>query len=158
VRYSQSIAGLALAALLGATIYEALVALQVIELGSLPGDGPPGHPAVALIAAVAFLGAAAITLGLASLRPRRVLLPALLAPAAGAFLIAHVYTFDPYFLPSLIRYVDWGAVSPTLIFGLAAGAVVTGVLAYFRPTIGLALSAPAILACGLAALFSGAGH
>ena len=42
------VVGLTLGVLLGATLYEALVASGVIELGSQPGDGPPGEQTIAL--------------------------------------------------------------------------------------------------------------
>jgi hypothetical protein len=144
--------------LVGTTAYEALVALEVIPLGSLPGEGPQGQTIAGLAAAVGIVAAAFLAAALASLSPRRAVLPALLAPAAAAFLVAYFYTFDTYYLPSTMRYADRDFVSPTLVFALAGLAVGAGMLAWLRPRLGLALSSPLILACGLVAWYSGLGH
>jgi hypothetical protein len=82
----------------------------------------------------------------------------LLAPTAAAFLLAHFHTYDPYYLPSLIRYSERDFVPPALVDTLAAAAVATGIVTLMRRRLGLALSAPTILACGLAAWWSGFGH
>ena len=83
---------------------------------------------------------------------------ALLAPAAGAFLVAHLYTFDPYYLPTLVRYSERDFVPPALAFGLAAAAFAAGLVTLRRRRLGLLLSAPAIALCELAALWSAGGH
>jgi hypothetical protein len=149
---------LAILTVLGAaTLYEVCVAAGIIELGSLPGEGPPGSMAVGLVAATGFLTAAASAEALAvSASPTP--LAAFLAPCAAAFLVAHYYTFDAYYLPTLIRYSDRDFLPPAVVFVLAAAALVTGLTSYIRPRMGLALSGPVILACGLAAWFAGIGH
>jgi hypothetical protein len=143
--------------IVGATVYELLVALRVIELGSLPGEGPPAATFVGWFTAAALLIAALLSAALARAR-RAPTVAAFLAPAAGAFLVAYFHTFDPYYLPTLIRYSQRDFVPPVLVYTLAAAAVVVGLMTFLRPRPGLVLSAPTILACGLAAWWSGLGH
>src|SRR5918992_6199342 len=120
-----------LAVLVGTTAYESLVALDVIELGSQPGEGPPGAGVVGILAAIALVASAGLSAALA--RADRVpALSALLAPAAGAFLVAHFYTYDPYYLPTLIRYAERDFVPPILVFALAAAALAGGLVTLRR--------------------------
>ena len=162
MRYRQSIAAgsyLALAVvavLIAVTAYEAAVALEVIGMGSLPGEGPPGGTLVSGLAAVALLAAALLAAGLSGLGPAAPAVSALLAPAAAAFMVAHFYSFDPYYAPSLIRYSS-GIIPSALIFTVAALGIATGFLTRPRPWLGLFLSAPVILACALLAWFAGIG-
>jgi hypothetical protein len=145
-----------LAVLVAATAYEAGVALGVIGIGSLPGEGPPGSEILRGVSAVALLAAALLAAGLLALGPPAPPVSALLAPTAAAFMVAHYYSFDPYYAPSLIRYSS-GVISPVLIFTVAALAVAMGFLTRARPSLGLFLSAPVILACALLAWFAGIG-
>ncbi len=146
-----------LTAIFGATVYELLVALRVIELGSLPGDGPPGAGIAGWVAALALLGAAVLCVVLATTRNAPAL-AALLAPAAGAFLLAYFHTFDPYYLPPRIRYSERDFVPPELVYTLVAVAIAVGLLTLLRRRPGLVLSVPTILACGLAAGWASIGH
>jgi hypothetical protein len=140
-----------------ATLYEVGVALRLIDLGSLPGEGPPGSEAVGVGAAIGLVVAAAIVEALAaSCRPTP--LAALLPPCAAAFLVAHYYTFDAYYLPTLIRYADRDFLPPAVVFALAAVALLAGLVTRIRVRLGLALSGPVIVACGFAAWFAGVGH
>ena len=151
----------ALVAVLGllttATVYEALVALRVINLGSLPGEGPPGAGFVGWVAAMGLVTAAFLCAVLAR-SERAPALAALLAPAAGAFLLAYFHAFDPYYLPSLIRYSERDFVPPALVYALAGATLAVGVVTLLRRRPGLVLSVPAILMCGLAAFWQGSGH
>jgi hypothetical protein len=146
-----------LAVILGATVYELLVALHVIELGSLPGEGPPGASIAGWLAAGGLLAAALLSTALAW-AGRAPALAALLAPAAGAFLLAYFHTFDPYYLPTLMRYSDRDFVQPALVYALVAAAFAAGLVTFLRRRPGLVLSVPVILACGLAAGWSSIGH
>jgi hypothetical protein len=146
-----------LAVLIGTAGYELLVALGVIELGSLPGEGPPGAGIVGTLAAVALLAAAVLS-GVLARAGDAPALSAFFAPAAGAFLLAYFYAFDPYYLPSLIRHAERDFVPSALVFALAAAALAVGLLALLRRRVGLVLSVPTILLCGLAAWWSGLGH
>jgi hypothetical protein len=143
--------------LAAATVYEALVALRIIDLGSLPGEGPPGAEVVGVVAAVALVAAALLSALLFRMREAPVL-SAFLAPDAGAFLLARFYAFDPYYLPTLIRYADRDFVPPGVVFALAGLALAAGALTLTRRRAGLVLSVQAILACALTAWFSGLGH
>ena len=142
-----------LCALVAATIYETLVALGAIELGSVPGEGPPGEGLVLFIGLVAMLAGA----GLVAFRP---LAPfaALVAPAAAAFLVARFYTFDPYYLPALRRMSDGGLVSPVLVFAVAALALCAAAITSARPQAGRFMAAPVILVCAFLALVVDGGH
>jgi hypothetical protein len=146
-----------LAAFVVATAYELLVAVEVVELGSWPGEGAPGAGIFGWLAALGLLGGALLCTALATTRNAPAL-AALLAPAAGAFLLAFFHTFDPYYLPSLVRYSKRDFVPPELVYALVAAAVAAGVLTFLRGRVGLVLSVPAILCCGLVAFWSGIGH
>jgi hypothetical protein len=139
-----------------ATTYEALVAFGVIELGSQPGDGPPGAQTLALIAVLTMLVAAG--LALAAALGTRVPFVALLPPAAAAFLVARFYTFDPYFLPTLRRFSDNGMLPPVLVYCVVALAVGAASLTCVHRRAGAALSAVAILACAFFAQVVTGGH
>jgi hypothetical protein len=141
-----------------ATFYEVLVASKVIRLGSLPGEGPPGNALAGFAAAVGILAAGALAAALATRSPQPRSLPAFLAPMAGAYLLAYFYTFDPYYLPTLMRYAARDFVSHTLVFALVGLSLGAGLLTSVRPRVGLALSSPLIVACGLVAWYSGVGH
>src|SRR5687768_6763726 len=142
----------------GATVYEALVALRVIELGSLPGEGPPGGELVGFVAAIGLLAASLLSAVLAAMNRAAPALSALLAPAAGGFLLARFYSFDPYYLPSLIRYSERDFVPPVVVFVLVGLSLAVGLMTLQRRRTGLALSVPSILACALAAWFAAIGH
>jgi hypothetical protein len=158
----QRYAGIAvlavLAVLVAATVYEALVALRIVDLGSLPGEAPPGGEAMGVLAAVGLLAATLVSVALVREGNGAPALAALLAPAAGAFLVARFYAFDAYYLPTLIRYADRNFVPPAVVFVLAGLAVGGGLLTLRSRRVGIALSVPAILACALAAWYSGVGH
>jgi hypothetical protein len=139
-----------------ATGYEALVAFGVIELGSLPGEGPPGELTIALIAVLTMLVAAGLAL-IAALGARVPFLY-LLPPAAAAFLVARFSTFDPYYLPTLRRYSDDGMLPPELVYAVVALAVGAALLTLFHRRAGAALSVPVILACAFFAQVLVGGH
>jgi hypothetical protein len=149
--------GAVVGVLAAATVYEALVALGVIQLGSLPGDGPPGAGIVLAAALVAMLVGAALALGMGGFGGRASTAE-LLAPAAAAFLVARFFTFDPYYAPTLRRYSDSGFVSPFLVAVLVSAALAAAVLTRARPRAGLLLTAPVVLACALTALLMEVGH
>lgn len=145
-----------LGVLVFATTYEALVAFGVIELGSLPGEGPSGEQAIALIAVLTMLVAAGLALFAAF--GARVPFLALLPAAAAAFLVARFYTFDPYYLPTLRRFSDDGMLPPVLVYGTLGLAVGVALLTRANQRVGAALSVPVILACALFAQVVVGGH
>ena len=143
----------ALIVLAAATVYEALVALGAIKLGSQPGDGPPGEGWVLFIALLAMLAAA----GLVALAP-----PsrgsALLAPAAAGFLLARFHTFDPYYLPTLRRMSDAGFLSPVLVYLVVLLAMGVALLSGRWLAAPRYLGAPIVLGAALLAFVAGGGH
>ena len=58
----------------------------------------------------------------------------------------------------MIRVSERDFMPPAIVFSVAGLAIAAGFLARNRPSLGLALSAPLILACGLTAFFAGVGH
>jgi hypothetical protein len=147
---------LTLGVLLGATLYETLVAFEVVDLGAQPGEGPPGERMVALIAVCAMLVAAGLAV-VAAVGASVPFVP-LLAPAAAAFLAARFYTFDPYYLPDLRRFADDGMLPPVLVWCIVATAVGAGLFTRANWRVGAALSAPAILACAFFGQVLVGGH
>ena len=140
------------AVLAAATVYEALVALEVIHLGSVSGDGAPGEGVVFAGAMLAMLAGAALAV-MSQVPGAR-----LLAPSGAAFLLAHFYTFDPYYLPGLRRMSDQGLVAPWLVYCVIVLALVAGVLAQRRGPAGRLPTVAALLASALLSLFASAGH
>jgi len=143
----------ALIALFTATVYEALVALGAIDLGSQPGDGPLGEGWVRLIALLAMLAGGAMVAVAPKSRHA-----ALVAPATAAFLLARFYTFDPYYLPTLRRISDQGLLSPVLVYLVVALAVGVALLSGRWPAVTRYLGPPIVLAAALLAFFAGGGH
>jgi hypothetical protein len=147
-----------LVALAAAIVYETLVALRVVELGSLPGEGPPGAELMGFVAAIGLLAAAVLSALLVATDRAVPALSALLAPAAGGFLLTRFYSFDPYYLPSLIRYSERDFVPPVVVFVLVGLSFAAGLVTLQRRRPGLALSVPSILASAVTAWWSGLGH
>jgi hypothetical protein len=141
-----------LVGLAAATIYEALIAFGAIDLGTQPGDGAVGEGPVFAGALLLMLVGAAL-----ALVPQVPPSPPL-APSGAAFLLAHFYTFDPYYLPSLRRMSDHGLVAPWLVFCVAAVALATAVLALRRESAGRLLTVAVLVASAFLSLFAGAGH
>ena len=108
--------------LLAATAYEAAVALEWISMGSEPGDEATGQAAVTIAAFLALL-----TGIVATVASRRILRrwPATLVPvAAAAYMVAHYFAFDSYYLPSLRRFSESGGVSSVWVYSVAVAAVI----------------------------------
>ncbi len=139
----EGVAWSSLAVLVTAALFEALVALQVIPIGNVPGEGARGAGVVFVAALLAMLVAATISVAHAlEARSERRLVWILLAPAGVVYVMARWHTFDPYYLPTLRRYVDGGVtgawIAPLALAGIAAallairlprgGAVWTGVV------------------------------
>ena len=82
---------------------------------------------------------------------------ALLAPSAAAFMAAHFFTYDAYYAPSLRRYSDGGAVPLGWVVFVAIVAVGAGVLAYFHPRPGAAVTCLVLLLILVSTVFTG-GH
>ena len=144
--------------LAAATVYEAAVALGLISIGTLPGEGPPGEGLVLSLALLALLvgSVSAVT------RAKRMTdgdpLTALLAPAAAAFVVARFYTYDPYYAPTLRRMSDGGLIPAWWVFLLVVAALLASILARTRMHAGMPPTVVVLLLSALATLFAGAGH
>jgi hypothetical protein len=146
--------GVLVAVLAAAACYEAAVALGLLDVGPLPGQGPPGEEAVLLPALAALLVGTGLVI-VASARP----LAWLLAPAAAALVVARFFSFDPYYAPVLRRMSDGGAVSPAWVAFLAAAALTAGgLLRIGLRRSGAFLSAAILVLSFATVLFEGAGH
>jgi hypothetical protein len=143
-------------ALLGAAVYEAAIALEWIQMGEEPGEEAAGQAVVTLLAfgalLVGFVVSAFAAIGSGSRR-----LAFLVPLAAAAYLFAHYYAFDPYYLPTLRRFTESG-VSATWIYGVATAGVVVAALIGFRIRAGLALTPLLLLVCAASVLGLGIGH
>jgi hypothetical protein len=138
------------AVLLGAAAYELALAVGLIGsyAGLAPGEGIEGEETVAGVAALTMV-VGVVLAGLHARRPHCPWAVALFAPAAAAFMIARFYTYDPYYLPTLRRYSDGGAVPTGWIFFMLAVSLAAGVSARARPrsgSVATALVLPFVLA------------
>jgi hypothetical protein len=142
--------------LLVAAAYEAAVALEWISMGSLSGQDAAGQAEVTIAAFVAlFTGIVATLVSRRILHPW----PATLVPvAAAAYMVAHYYAFDTYYLPTLRRFCDGGAVPAALVYGVALAALVVAVAIRRRPGAAPVLTPFVLLVCGVIVLAQGTGH
>lgn len=163
------IAGVVL--VLAGAAYEAAVALGLVDLGTLPGEDAPGRGTLTSAVFLALLAGALVLAiaGLAGGSPddggtghgsRRLLaLPetAAVPLAAAAFFVAHHFSYDAYYAPTLRRF------SVNLPVGLAVCVAIGGVLVAAglrgrltaRPS---ALAGSALLLVILVGLVAGGGH
>ena len=142
--------------LLGAAAYEAAVALEWIPVGTEPGENARFEGLVTALAFLALLTGAVISLVLA-VRDRRSVLAALLPGAATMLMIAVYYTFDTYYLPTLTRYSESGAFSPTWVYGVAIASVPAWFFSLAKPRIGFVVGAAVIILCLFTVIFVGIG-
>ena len=128
-------------------------------MGSQSGDDARGQ-ALATIAAVAALVLGIGSTAFAARRERqRGSLPAVAVPlSAAAYLTAHFYAFDSYYLPSLRRFSDGGSVSPIWIYGVVLAAFTVAALIWRRPREGLILAPVILLVCAVTVVGLGTGH
>jgi hypothetical protein len=146
---------LAAGVLAAAAVYELVLALGAGSVGPEPGDDVAGAGAVFLAALLAMVaGAVAATACVA----RASRLVGLLPPAAAAFLVSFVFTYDPYYAPALRRYGDGGAAGTAWILALATLAAAAAALAWFSPRIGAAVSAVALVLLLLTTMLAADGH
>ncbi len=81
-------------------------------MGDVPGEEPRGGAVVAVAGMIALLVAAGAALVRSFDERGGVAVFALLAPAGAAYLIVRWYSFDPYYLPSLLRLRTAASVAP----------------------------------------------
>ena len=142
--------------LLAAAAYEAAIALEWISMGRQPGDDATGQAPVTIAAFLALL-----TGIVATLVSRRILRPwpaALVPAAAAAYMVAHYYAFDPYYLPALRRFCDGGAVPAAWLYGVVVAALVATFAIRRRPSTAPVLTPLVLLVCAVTVLAQGTGH
>jgi len=142
--------------LLAAAAYEAVVALDGISMGSLPGQEAPGQAVVTIAAFVALL-----TGIVATLVSRRILRrwPATLVPVvAAAYMVAQYYTYDSYYLPSRTRFSDTGSISSGWVYGVAVAALIVALAIRGRPSVAPVLTPIVVLVCAGTVVAEGFGH
>ncbi len=125
-------------------------------MGSRSGEEAAGQGAVTIAAFVALL-----TGIVGTLVSRRILhrWPAALVPIAGAaYMVAHYYAFDPYYLPSLRRFSDRGLVPTAWLYGVVVAAVIVALAIRGRPSVAPVLTPILLLICAGTVLAEGAGH
>ena len=119
-----------------------------------------GHPFEGLVlvaALIAMLVGALVSLALSD-GGRSSTFVALFGAAAGAFVVARFYGFDPYYLPTLRRYSDGGAFPPGLVYTVAGLGLLASLLCFARPRVGLILSGAVLFVCAFTSIFLGTGH
>jgi hypothetical protein len=141
----------------GAAVYEAAIALEWIPLGTEPGAGARFEGFIMAAAAIAMLASVIVSLMLAA-RARRSVPASFFAVFAAALMVVHYYTFDPYNLPSLIRYAQSGSFSPSWVFALAIAGTLASLLSLVRPLFGFMATAVVIPFCLFTIVFAGFGH
>ena len=131
------------------------LALGAGSVGPEPGDDVAGAGVIFTAALLAILAAIVLALAYAA-RPHTV--AALLAPAAAAFLVAFVFTYDPYYAPTSRRYSDGGAVPLGWVAFVAALALVAGALTLVRPRAGAVTTSGVLVLLLFTTLFASDGH
>jgi hypothetical protein len=142
--------------LLAAAAYEAALALEWISMGSKPGDEAAGQGAITIAAFLALL-----TGIVATVVSRRILRrwPATLVPvAAAAYMVAHYFAFDSYYLPSLRRFSESGGVSSVWVYSVAVAAVIVALAIMQRPSVAPVLTPILLLICAGTVVAEGFGH
>ncbi len=142
-----------------ATLFEALVALEVVPMGDVPGEGARGGGIVFAAALVAMLVGAALAVALALASPATdapSLVWVLLAPWGAAYVTARWLAFDPYYLPTLRRYSDGGVGAPW-IAGLALSSAVSALLSRRYPRSGAVATSSVLAVSALTAWVLGFG-
>jgi len=127
-------------------------------MGSEPGEDARGQVVVTIAALVALvLGAGAAVVAARRDRAPGSLAAVLVPVSAAAYMAAHFYAFDPYYLPTLRRFTQSG-VSPVWLYGVVAGAVLVALLIRIRPRPGLALAPVVLIVCAATVVGMGIGH
>jgi len=140
--------------LVSAAAYEFALALGAGSLGPEPGDGVAGSGIVGGVALLAMLVAAV----LGTIPGSRPWPAALFGPSAAAFLVTFVFTYDPYYAPTLRRYSDGGALPVPWIAVVAVVALAEGVFTARQPRFGRVMTPVVLIVVLLTTLFAGTGH
>jgi len=79
--------------------------------------------------------------------PSRLAAYALIPAAIGAWVVAQYYTYDPYDLPTKLRYSETASISAAWIYGLFVAGVLLAAVVRRWPRLGV-LMLPFVLLCG----------
>lgn len=157
---ARVVLGICVLTVAAAAAHQTAVALGVLELGTLPGEGAPGESVVDAV--ILALPAGALVGGLAQLRARRdriaTALLALLDVSAAAFLLARFLAYDPYYLPTLRRFSEGGYVRGAWVALVVAVDLAAAAATWMRPRAGAALSIPPLIVTMLTAVAVAIGH
>jgi hypothetical protein len=137
--------------------YELADALRAFATGTAPGQGPTGSGFFAGVPALGLLlgGFGCIYLARHGTRPA---LAWLIAPLAGAFVLAHYYSYDTYCGGYGCRIADEAPTADRWAFALLAGGLLAGVITWVRPNVGLRLTGAVAIVCALTVFFVPMGH
>jgi hypothetical protein len=138
-------------------VYELLVAVRVIPIGTAPGDWPVGGEVVLVAALLALAVGAGVSLRHAFGGGRGSAVWALLPLVAAAYVVVRWYSFDPYFAPTHRRHSE-GVVAGVWIASLVVGALAASSFALLLPRVGAVARAVVLLLCATTAWAAGLGH
>jgi hypothetical protein len=134
--------------LVAGSLYNVALALGAGTAGVRRGDDPALAFPIHFASVLAMLAAFGLSLALVA-RPYRVV--ASFAPAVALNVLTFDYTYDPYFSPSLDRYIEHAG-GTLHIYAAVVFALGVGVFAFFQPSAGAAVTALAIPIVALATL------
>ncbi|MPZ50253.1 MAG: hypothetical protein GEU75_13315 [Dehalococcoidia bacterium] len=139
------------------TSYEVVYALGWLQVGDLPGQGPPGHATAVLAGLLAMIIGAVLCAALA-FQSAKMPLTEWLAPAGVAFVTARFFIFDPYYAPQLRRFSDGGVVSEGWLLALVITAAIAALVIRRYSSPGHALGSIVLVLAVFTAVLQGAGH
>lgn len=141
----EGVAWAATIVLAAGTVYEALVATEVIAIGDVPGEGARGSGVLLAASVVACLVGAGASFARATIARRPSSAVWALLPLTGAaYTFAHWLAFDPYYAPTLRRYSEGGITSTWIVVVLVA-ATVAAIVTAVAPRPGAAVAAVVLL-------------
>ena len=154
-RALRRLVDVALAIVCAGSVYQLAVGLELLELGTVPGEGPPLGglffvvPVYVLVIGGAALAAVAVARDTATTLSRH--LPFRALPiAAAAFPLCRAAAFDPYYLPTLLRF---NGVGLSRLLALAALGMGVSALCILRPgPAAVALTGVVMVASGAVAV------
>lgn len=126
------------------SLYELLVATEVVPIGDVPGEGAPGADVVRVAGLLALVVAAGAAFVRSLDKHGPAVVWALLAPVGAAYVVASWYGFDPYYLPTLRRYAEGEVPGPWVVAAVLA-AIGAGALVLVRPRLGAVASSVVLL-------------
>jgi hypothetical protein len=150
--WRERAAVVAVAALVAATILDAVIALKWLGSGREPGDSTLTEDVAGALAFVGFV------LGLiAALQPPRAWAVVALPAAAAGWMTVHYYTFDPYFYPDRLRFSEFGSVAAWWLYAVAVCGVAVAAAAW-RWASAARLVWVFLVVCGFTTVAEGIGH